>query len=96
MVFVVLKMIISRHLSISTFAWGGAVSEQMGKLVNQLVTPQAKRVGYVGKGNVEIEDILGMRILQTRQGLHPARIFSILIVGGSSPPHWVRRRRGVY
>ena len=29
-------------------------------------------LGYVGKGNVEIENILGIRILQTRQNRAPA------------------------
>ena len=76
-------MIISRSLRFQSFAWEGAVPQQMGKLVNQLVTHQALGgggVGYIRKGDVEVGNILGMRILQTRQGLPPAQFFPTLIL----------------
>ena len=72
-----------------------------GKLVNQLATPKLREVGYIGKGDVERENILGMRILQTRwdsalayplHGFFPTLVLCDT-VGGTRPPDWMKRYR---
>ena len=76
-VFVVPKTIISTCLLISTFAWGGAVSEQMEKLANQLAPPplgsetEAFRNKLKNRGFynfVNFNHLLGERLLRSGMG----------------------------